>query len=103
MATTTGTSAVGFQDLVSFKVLTVAQMDVRFTSTPNGIPLRLGYFYVSAIQNVTPFQEFVLSRGILYSPGTYMLFPANFGFTTFRYNLRVNWNKSGFVWTATFG
>jgi hypothetical protein len=98
MPTNTGVSTVGVQTLQSFQTLSVAQFALEFPDTPILPFERLGYFYVFAVQSTTPFQTRLLTRGAIYRPGVFSVFPANYGFTTARYTIQAKWNDPGINW-----
>lgn len=102
MPVLTGTSVRSLQNVITFAALTVAQYELVIPAVPTGGPLRIGYGYLFVVQSTTPFQRVLLDRRPIYSPGTYVLFPANYGFSSVRYTLIVDWNNSGVPWRVTY-
>jgi len=98
MPTNTGVSEVGTQTIQQFQTLTVAQFSIEFFNTPTLPFKRVGYFYVFAVQSVSPFQARLISLGPVYRPGTFNAFPNNYGFSAARYTIQITWDVSGLAW-----
>lgn len=102
MAQTTGTSTAGLQLLADFRTLTVPQFEVLFPTTPILPFKRVGFAYVFVLNQASPFQTRLIESRPLYRPGTFILFPNNYGFSTVRYSLQVQWDVPGLSWQNNF-
>lgn len=102
MPTITGTATGAYQIVGNFLLLTAPQFELLFGDPPNTEPRQLGYFYVLALGSLTPFPGRILARGIVSTPGLFILFPANFGFSAVRYSLYVRWKVANKAWTLNY-
>lgn len=102
MPTVTGTSTGGYQTVGNFLPLTVPQFELLFGDPPNNEPRQLGYFYVQVLGSLTPFPGRILARGIVSTPGLFVLFPSNFGFSSVRYSFYVRWRVPNKAWTLNY-
>lgn len=101
MATANGVSSVGFQTIVQMTNPTARRFSIRDTNGSIGTPTRLGYFYLYEYATAAPFLEFVVQQGIIYKPGIRGVIEVPVQGATWGNRLIVNWNVSGYFWTAS--
>lgn len=102
MPSQSGTSVGGYQRLVNFQTLTVPQWEILFPTTPAILFNRVGYAYAMVVAQSSPFQTRLLKRFPIYQPGTFEVFPNNYGFSTVRYTLEATWDRPGLPWTVNW-
>lgn len=102
MASISGTSTADYQRLVNFQTLSVPQFEVVFPTTPTIRATRVGYAYILVVAQSTPFQTRLLKRYPIYQPGTFEVFPTNYGFSVVRYTLDAVWDRPGLPWTVNY-
>lgn len=72
MTLVSGVSNVGTPVLISaFPPVTVA-LSVAITGEPLPPQRRVGYFWLYVFFNASPFQCYLVNRGAVYAPGTYV-------------------------------
>ena len=101
MATVSGTSVLGTQNLLNTSVAPSKLMSIAFTSQPLPPARRLGYFYLYQFKSEPPFQCYIVEHGLLRAPGE--LIPIRLALldATWVWRLDATWNLQGFLWTAT--
>ena len=102
MPTITGTSTGGYQIVGNFLLLTIPQFELLFADPPNTEPRQLGYFYVLALGEIEPFPGRILVRGIVSTPGIYVLFPVPLETDEVRYSFYVRWKVASKTWTLNY-
>lgn len=101
MPSFSGTSILGGQVVAPNSVITAADFDIVFPQMQAISYARVGYGYVFARQNAIPNYNWLLWRGVIAAPGTYTVFPSNFGFSNFQYRLYIDWNIPNLQYIVT--
>lgn len=101
MPSASGTSALGGQLIIPYSVITKADFDIFFPGANPEFPKRVGWGWVITRQNSAQTNKWVLWNGPIYRPGTYQLFPQDFGFANFQYSVFVDWNQAGLSFAVT--
>lgn len=99
MATYTGTSVLGYQQLNSAIAAPSGQARITFPDFPNPPPVRVGYAYVYTVQLSGNFQAFVIASEIIRRPGLALNLDKNFYGSGFGMRVDVVWNLPGLRWS----
>ena len=101
MATASGTSVRGLQNLLVTNSAPSNLVSVLTSNRPTRPFLLYGYYFLFQFENASPFKTYLVQQGRFYSPGllirpTVALLGAGFSF-----GFDVNWNIPGVPWTCT--
>lgn len=99
MATFTGVSIVGYQELAPVAELIQRIYSIDIGVSPSPPAIAVGWLWVFLYQPVAPFQSFVVDQARLYQPGNYRLIVAPTPAGTWRYYFQANWNRAGISWS----
>lgn len=101
MPTTTGTSILGQQTLMTGASAPSQGLSIIIPSQPLPPIRRLGYFYLYQYLNASPFQCLLVEEGLFRAPGLYQRIELPvYGANVF-FRLDMVWSLPGIGWSAT--
>lgn len=101
MATATGNSVIGVQNLLNNVVVVSKLMSMSFPGRTQPPIRRFGYFYLYTFETSALVPHYLVEEGVVRSPG--LLLPirlAPLG-ANYLYRLDVLWNVPAIAWSAT--
>lgn len=100
MASASGTSIRGLQTLINVSSAPSTVITIGITNQPLPPIRRVGYFYVYQYRNVTPFQCYVVLKGVVSAPGLWQRIPIPLFASDYLYRVDVVWNEPSIPWTV---
>lgn len=99
MASSSGSSVIGTQILLSAVPLAERQVSIGLSGDFARPPIRIGFYYAVAYNLTTGLEGRLLSRGPIYDPGVRFLIPTVSLNVSTRYRFWAEWNMAGESWT----
>ena len=88
-------STAGKQTVMTYRALTIAQIQVIITGQ-SGSPLRkVGWLWLTVRNNSLPQYQRILLAESIQTPGNHYAFTSAFGFSAVQYQAVIDWNVPG--------